>query len=38
MFDAQGTIGKAFTTDGVAGGTAQAIGGPLAQDGGEYYT
>jgi len=35
MFDAQGGIGKAFTTDGIAGSTAQAIGGPFDKEGGE---
>ncbi|KAM7211398.1 hypothetical protein V8F06_013222 [Rhypophila decipiens] len=33
VFDSKGTIGKQFTTEGAIGGTAQAIGGPLAEDG-----
>ncbi|KAK7991248.1 hypothetical protein PG988_000042 [Apiospora saccharicola] len=39
-FDAQGAIGKQFTDKGAIGGTAAAIGGPLAKDGmvGKQFT
>ncbi|PNS15141.1 hypothetical protein CAC42_8142 [Sphaceloma murrayae] len=39
-FDAQGAIGKQFTTGGVLGGTAQKIGGPFDKDGaiGKQFT
>ncbi|KAK8098137.1 uncharacterized protein PG998_013623 [Apiospora kogelbergensis] len=39
-FDAQGAIGKQFTETGAVGGTAAAIGGPLAKDGmiGKQFT
>ncbi|KAH7026735.1 uncharacterized protein B0I36DRAFT_366261 [Microdochium trichocladiopsis] len=39
-FDEQGAIGKQFTEKGALGGTAQAIGGPLAKDGaiGKQFT
>jgi len=39
-FDAEGAIGKQFTEKGALGGTAQAIGGPLAKDGaiGKQFT
>ncbi|KAK1834259.1 hypothetical protein QBC39DRAFT_343720 [Podospora conica] len=33
MMDAEGAVGRQFTTSGAIGGTAQAIGGPLAEDG-----
>ncbi|KAK3324039.1 hypothetical protein B0T19DRAFT_463909 [Cercophora scortea] len=40
VFDAHGAIGKQFTEKGAIGGTAQAIGGPLAKDGmiGKQFT
>ncbi|KAK7931121.1 hypothetical protein PG985_001833 [Apiospora marii] len=39
-FDAQGAVGKQFTEHGVVGGTAAAVGGPLAKDGmiGKQFT
>lgn len=33
MMDAHGAVGKQFTAGGAVGGVAQAIGGPLAEDG-----
>ncbi|KAH6956333.1 hypothetical protein DER45DRAFT_566538 [Fusarium avenaceum] len=38
--DEQGSVGKQFTETGAIGGTAQAIGGPLAKDGviGKQFT
>jgi hypothetical protein len=33
MMDAKGAVGKQFTAGGAIGGAAQAIGGPLAEDG-----
>ncbi|KAK5192587.1 hypothetical protein LTR92_007762 [Exophiala xenobiotica] len=38
--DARGSVGKQFTTDGVLGGLAQKIGGPLDKDGtvGKQFT
>ena len=33
VFDKDGAIGKAFTTDGVLGGTAQKVGGPFDKNG-----
>ncbi|RKU48844.1 hypothetical protein DL546_007519 [Coniochaeta pulveracea] len=39
-FDAKGAVGHAFTENGAIGGTANAIGGPLAKDGviGKQFT
>ncbi|KAI1389381.1 uncharacterized protein F4822DRAFT_198756 [Hypoxylon trugodes] len=39
-FDSSGAIGKQFTTEGVVGGTAQKVGGPLSKDGvvGKQFT
>ena len=39
-FDATGSIGKQFTKEGAIGGTAQMIGGPLAEEGaiGKQFT
>ncbi|KAK4942542.1 hypothetical protein LTR10_017671 [Elasticomyces elasticus] len=38
--DSKGSIGKQFTTDGLLGGTAQKVGGPLDKDGavGKQFT
>ena len=33
VLDAQGAIGKHFTSTGAVGGTAEAVGGPFAKDG-----
>jgi hypothetical protein len=33
MFDSKGAIGKQFTTQGVVGGMAQKLGGPLDKEG-----
>ena len=40
MFDAKGSIGKQFTSEGAVGGTAQKIGGPLHEQGaiGKQFT
>lgn len=40
MMDAHGAVGKQFTAGGAVGGVAQAIGGPLAEDGvvGKQFT
>ncbi|GAB7353151.1 hypothetical protein MBLNU459_g3685t1 [Dothideomycetes sp. NU459] len=40
VFDANGAIGKQFTTDGAIGGTAQKIGGPFDAQGsiGKHFT
>ncbi|KAG7287338.1 hypothetical protein NEMBOFW57_006847 [Staphylotrichum longicolle] len=40
LFDAQGAVGKQFTTEGAIGGTAQKIGGPLDKEGmiGKQFT
>ncbi|KAI1619667.1 hypothetical protein EDD37DRAFT_654560 [Exophiala viscosa] len=40
ILDSKGGIGKQFTTDGLLGGTAQKVGGPLDKDGtiGKQFT
>jgi hypothetical protein len=40
LFDSEGSIGKQFTSEGVLGGTAQAVGGPFDKEGivGKQFT